>query len=175
MTRIRAYAGLGGGGDELARPPRCSSMGRSLEGRAGGAVIVDLDAAQRRNFLEAMAVATSPAERVRLVFAIWTETSGYNHSNDGRNLSESPGVTQSGSSCCDVPLTRNGSGSTACRSIGSAQTGDQPGSCSRYQADVGGGWGDMVGTLRPAVAAQRFLQDSSSQDNEMFKAGSAGG
>jgi hypothetical protein len=133
-------------------------------------VIVDLDAAQRRNFLEAMAVATSPAERVRLVFAIWTETSGYNHSNDGRNLSESPGVTPE-----RVVLLRRSLDPEWQREHGLqidrvGSNGRSTGVLQQISADVGGGWGDMVGTLRPAVAAQRFLQELVVTDNEMFKA-----
>jgi hypothetical protein len=111
--------------------------------------MVTLDAAQERNFREALAVTSDGAQQLRLAFAVWTESRGYNYANDGRNTSNSPGVT------APIVAILRGSLDIPHDLVGS--NGRSTGILQQTSSNVGGVWGSMVGTMQPATAAQRFL------------------
>jgi hypothetical protein len=111
--------------------------------------MINLDEAQQRTFREALAEASSLDEAERLAFAIWTESKGYVYANDGRNTSRSPGVT---------PAVREiliRSMSLPHDKVGS--NGRSTGPLQQLSREVGGSWGDMAGTMSPAISARRFL------------------
>lgn len=105
---------------------------------------------QERNFQAALAQATSLPEAERLAFAIWTESAGYIYANDGRNTSNSPGVSPAIAEILrrslQLPHDRVGS------------NGRSTGMLQQISKDVGGAWGDMAGTMDPAETARRFLK-----------------
>lgn len=111
--------------------------------------MIALEAAQERNFRAALAVASGPEERARLAFAIWSESKGRIYANDGRNTSNSPGVTPAIAAILrrslEIPHDAVGS------------NGRSTGMLQQLSSDVGGGWGDMAGTMDPATSARRFL------------------
>ena len=111
--------------------------------------MIALDAAQEANFRAALAVAPGPEERARLAFAIWSESKGRVYANDGRNTSSSPGVTP------EIAAILRRSLGMPHDAVGS--NGRSTGILQQLSSDVGGGWGDMAGTMDPATAARRFL------------------
>lgn len=106
---------------------------------------------QSRNFIAALAVAPDRASAERLAFAIWSESAGYIYANDGTNKSNSPGFDKNPQwpailrKSLEIPHDRVGS------------NGRSTGMLQQISKDVGGGWGDMKGTMDPAISAQRFL------------------
>lgn len=111
--------------------------------------MVSLDDAQARNFTAALAVADTLEQAERLAFGMWTESRGYVYANDGRNTSNSPGVTAAVAAILrrslDLPHDLVGS------------NGRSTGPLQQLSSDVGGTWGDMAGTMDPATSAIRFL------------------
>lgn len=122
--------------------------------------MVNLDETQIRNFAKALAVAPDQDTRERLAFAIWSESGGYIYANDGRNTSNSPGVTSSIREILrrslDLPHDRVGS------------NGRSTGMLQQLSSDVGGGWGDMAGTMDPAESSRRFLNALRVTDNSVY-------
>ena len=122
--------------------------------------MVQLDAAQDRNFRAALAVAPGRAEAERLAFGIWTESRGYVYANDGRNTSNSPGVTPAIAAILrrslDLPHDQVGS------------NGRSTGPLQQLSSDVGGAWGDMAGTMDPAESSRRFLDALTVTDNPVY-------
>lgn len=121
---------------------------------------IDLSPAQERTFRAALAVAPDRASRERLAFAIWTESRGLVYANDGRNTSRSPGVTPA------VAEILRRSLSMPHDMVGS--NGRSTGPLQQISADVGGGWGDMAGTMDPAISARRFLAALPVTDNPVY-------
>ena len=121
---------------------------------------VSLSAAQQRTFREALAIASSEAARQRLAFALWTESRGYVYANDGRNTSNSPGVTpfvaQILRRSLELPHDEVGS------------NGRSTGPLQQISSDVGGAWGDMAGTMDPATSSRRFLAVLRVTDNPVY-------
>ena len=111
--------------------------------------MVNLSATQERNLRAALAVAPDRASAERLAFGIWTESRGLIYANDGRNTSNSPGVTPFVAELLrrSLKLPHDEVGSNG-RSTGMLQ---------QLSSEVGGGWGDMAGTMDPATSARRFL------------------
>ena len=122
--------------------------------------MVNLDGAQENNFRAAMAAAKSRAEAERLAFGIWSESRGYNYANDGRNTSNSPGVTPAIAAILrrslDIPHDMVGS------------NGRSTGILQQTSSDVGGAWGDMAGTMDPPTSARRFLDALTVTDNPVY-------
>jgi len=122
--------------------------------------MVSLDTAQENNFRAAMTAGKSRAEAERLAFGAWTESRGYNYANDGRNTSNSPGVTPAIAAILrrslDIPHDMVGS------------NGRSTGILQQTSSDVGGAWGDMAGTMDPATAARRFLDALTVTDNPVY-------
>lgn len=110
--------------------------------------MIALDAAQTRNLTAALATEPDRARRERLAFAIWSESRGYNYANGGLNTSSSPGVTPA-----IVEILRR---SKNLPNDGVRNNGRSTGILQQTSSDVGGGWGDMAGTMTPAVSASRF-------------------
>lgn len=121
---------------------------------------MNLSDVQRRNFAAALAVAPDRPTRERLAFAIWTESRGYIYANDGRNTSNSPGVTPTIAEILrrSLKLPHDQVGSNG-RSTGMLQ---------QLSSDVGGAWGDMVGTMDPATSSSRFLAALRVTDNPVY-------
>ncbi len=111
--------------------------------------MVAINSIQAKNFAEALSVAKTQEEKERLAFAIWSESAGYIHANDGTNTSNSPGVTfgisQILRKSLDIPHDKVGS------------NGRSTGMLQQISKDVGGVWGDMAGTMDPKISASRFL------------------
>lgn len=110
--------------------------------------MTDFAPAQERNLRAALTGCPTVAEAQRTAFGVWSESRGWNAANDGRNTSNSPGVTPAISAILrhslDMPHDTVGSNG---RSVGILQ---------QTPAEVGGAWGDMAGCLTPDVAASRF-------------------
>lgn len=121
-----------------------------------------LSRTQRANFLAALVEAPTPALRVRLAFAIWTESRGLIYANDGTNKSNSPGFDRNPQwsqilrRSLDLPHNAVGS------------NGRSTGMLQQISSDVGGAWGDMAGTMNPSISAQRFLERLVVTDNPVF-------
>lgn len=115
---------------------------------------------QERNLRKALAVASTKEEAQRLAFAIWSESRGYIYANDGRNTSKSPGVTSIRAEILrrSLNLPHDAVGSNG-RSTGMLQ---------QISEEVGGGWGDMAGTMDPATSAVRFLEKLKITDNPVY-------
>lgn len=126
--------------------------------------MVALDERQARNFAAALAAARSDAERERLAFGVWSESRGYNYANGGLNTSHSPGFAEHP----EWPaLLRR---STALPNDGVRNNGRSTGILQQTSAEVGGGWGDMAGTMTPAIAGRRFLDRLVITDEPVFRA-----
>jgi hypothetical protein len=125
--------------------------------------MVALTAVQERNLRAALAATGNPAERVRLAFAIWTESRGLIYANDGRNTSNSPGFATHP----QWPAILRRSLSIPHDAVGS--NGRSTGMLQQISEDVGGGWGSMEGTMNPATSAQRFLAALKVTDNPVYK------
>lgn len=123
-----------------------------------------LDERQARNFAEALAVADTAAKRERLAFAVWSESRGFNYANGGLNESHSPGFAEHPE--WPAILRR----STELPNDGVRNNGRSTGILQQTSAEVGGGWGDMAGTMTPAVAARRFLDRLVVTDERVFRA-----
>jgi hypothetical protein len=131
--------------------------------------MVNLDAAQTENLSTALVVARAwavasgndpVAVSERVAFCAWTESRGYIYANDGRNTSNSPGFT----STTAATLRRS-------LNLPHDQTGSNGRSTGMYQQtseDVGGGWGDMAGTMDPAISTARFLARLVVTDNAVY-------
>lgn len=117
-------------------------------------------AAQERNLREALSAASTEGEAVRLAFGIWTESRALIQANDGRNTSDSPGVTPA----VAAVLRR----SLALRHDAVGSNGRSTGLLQQISAEVGGGWGDMAGTMDPAISAGRFLAQLRVTDDPVF-------
>ena len=124
--------------------------------------MVALSVVQERNLRAALAVTGSPAERVRLAFAIWTESKGLIYANDGRNTSNSPGF----GTHPQWPAILRRSLAIQHNAVGS--NGRSTGMLQQISDDVGGGWGDMAGTMDPATSARRFLAALKVTDNPVY-------
>ena len=123
--------------------------------------MIALDAAQTRNFAAALATEPDQARRERLAFGIWTESRGYNYANGGLNTSRSPGVTPA-----VAEILRR---STALPNDGVRNNGRSTGILQQTSGEVGGGWGDMAGTMIPAVSAGRFNARLAVTDNPVYE------
>jgi hypothetical protein len=124
--------------------------------------MVALSEVQTRNLRAALAVTGDPAQRVRLAFAIWTESRGLVYANDGRNTSNSPGF----STHPQWPTILRRSLSIPHDAVGS--NGRSTGMLQQISDDVGGAWGSMVGTMDPATSARRFLAALKVTDNPVY-------
>lgn len=111
----------------------------------------DLTEKQAANIRAALTAATDGADAIRLAFAIWTESRGWIYANNGANDSNSPGFDTH----LQWPAVLRRSLGIAHDLIGS--NGRSTGMLQQISADVGGGWGDMVGTMDPVTSARRFL------------------
>jgi hypothetical protein len=133
--------------------------------------MVALDAAQTENLSTALVVARAwavasgndpQAVCERVAFCAWTEGRGYNWANDGRNTSNSPGVTPAIAAILrtslNYPHDKTGS------------NGRSTGMYQQLSENVGGGWGDMTGTMDPAISTARFLSRLIVTDNPVFAA-----
>lgn len=107
-----------------------------------------------------MAIAPDLPSAQRLAFGIWTESRGYNYANDGRNTSNSPGFKADTAAILrrslDIPHDLVGS------------NGRSTGILQQTSSEVGGVWGSMVGTMTPAVSAQRFLDELSVTNDRLY-------
>ncbi len=111
--------------------------------------MVALTATQERNLRAALAITENADERARLAFAIWTESRALILANDGTNTSKSTGVDDA------VRVVLRRSLDIPHDAVGS--NGRSTGMLQQISSDVGGGWGDMAGTMNPAESARRFL------------------
>lgn len=114
-----------------------------------GPTVVALTDTQERNFRAALSVTDDPDKQVRLAFAIWTESRGLIYANGGLNTSHSPGVTPA------IAVKLRESLNIPHDAIGN--NGRSTGILQQISKDVGGGWGDLAGTMDPADSARRFL------------------
>lgn len=123
--------------------------------------MVNLDAAQERNFRAALAACPDDATRVRAAFAAWTESRGYIYANDGRNTSRSPGVTPA------VATVLRTSARYPHDKVGN--NGRSVGMYQQIPDEVGGWWGDMRGCMDPAESTRRFLRGLVVTDNPVYE------
>jgi hypothetical protein len=122
-----------------------------------------LDATQVKNFTEALSVTDNYEQKVRLAFAIWSESRGYIYANDGTNQSDSPGFDKNP----QWPAILRRSLSIPHDRVGN--NGRSTGMLQQISTNVGGGWGDMVGTMTPTVSAVRFLNELRVTSNPVYE------
>ena len=122
--------------------------------------MLELTPTQEQNLRMALATTNDTAERLRLAFAIWTESRALIYANDGRNTSDSPGVDAS------VREVLRRSLQIPHDAVGS--NGRSTGMLQQISTDVGGVWGDMAGTMDPAESARRFLADLQVTNNSQY-------
>src|SRR6478609_1467526 len=124
--------------------------------------MVALTPAQERNLRAALSVTSDPDQRVRLAFGIWTESRGLIYANNGANTSHSPGFDTHP----EWPAILRRSLDLPHDAVGS--NGRSTGMLQQISSDVGGGWGDMAGTMDPATSARRFLAALVVTDNPVY-------
>jgi hypothetical protein len=90
-------------------------------------------------------------------FALLTESNGRNLGNDGRNTSNSPGVTPSVAALLRRSVDPVWLAANNLQIDGVGSNGRSTGVLQQLSRDVGGSWGTMQETLRPADAARMFL------------------
>ncbi len=128
-----------------------------------GKKMVAINSIQAANFKAALSVATNQAELERLAFAIWSESAGYIYANDGSNSSRSPGFDTHP----QWPAILRRSLNIPHNKVGS--NGRSTGMLQQISSDVGGGWGDMAGTMDPATSARRFLNALRVTDDPIYE------
>ena len=114
---------------------------------------VQLNDAQRRNFVTALALATTDAQRQRLALAVWTESRGRNLANDGSRSPNFTAVLRR-----SLQMDHDGVGDNF-RSVGILQ---------QIPEECDGVWGPMVDCMNPAVAPIRFLRALEVTDTGVF-------
>lgn len=125
-------------------------------------MVVNLTPTQEQNLRAALSVTDDPARRVRLVFAIWTESKAQIYANGGLNTSKSPGFDEHP----EWPATLRRSLQIPHDEIGN--NGRSTGMLQQISAEVGGTWGPMVGTMDPVTSAKQFLAHLRVTDNPIF-------
>lgn len=124
--------------------------------------MVALTPAQERNLRAALEVTNDPAMRVRLAFAVWTESRALITANGGLNTSHSPGFDTHP----QWPAILRRSLELPHDAVGN--NGRSTGMLQQISDDVGGGWGSMAGTMDPATSARRFLAALRVTDNPIY-------
>lgn len=105
---------------------------------------------QAANLTAALSVARSRDEAERIAFGVWSESAALIQANDGTNQSDSPGFDTHP----EWPgILRR---SLLIRHDKVGNNGRSTGLLQQISSDVGGGWGDMAGTMDPVISAIRF-------------------
>lgn len=133
--------------------------------------MVTLDAAQTENLSTALVVARAwavaagvdpQAAAERVAFVWWTESRGYIYANDGTNTSRSPGFDTHP----EWPGILRRSLNIRHDKVGS--NGRSTGGIQQICGEVGGVWGDMAGTMDPAISTARHLSQLVITDNPVY-------
>lgn len=103
-------------------------------------------------------MARSLAEAERVCFCFLSESNGRNLGNSGLNTSHSPGVTPARAALLHRSVEPAWLAANGLAIDGVGSNGRSTGCAQQISQDVGGTWGSMVETLRPADAARMFLE-----------------